>query len=127
MLFKLLYTYILLGVAFAGLFNFMQDQFHHQENHNRVSYEQRVLDSQCDKYVCPGTLECVGHPQDCPCPYPSSQMRCILPNGQPLCISKPSGDQDGKYDDPAKNFKLDAKDDSVRDCGWAKRAWEGKI
>lgn len=115
-----------LGVAYAGLFNFMQDQFQHQEN-NRVSYEQRVLDTQCDGYVCPSTLECVTRPQDCPCPYPSSQMRCILPNGQPLCISKPTGDQAGKYDDAAKNFKLDAKDDSVRDCGWVKRAWEGKI
>ncbi|KAF7581233.1 hypothetical protein FOB63_003870 [Clavispora lusitaniae] len=126
-MFRILYLLVLCGAVSASIFNFMHDQYQHQEPRHEVSFEQRVLESNCDKYLCPGTLECVARPQDCPCPYPSSQMRCVLPNGDPLCISKPTGDYNGKYDDPAKNWKVDAKDDNVRDCGWVKRAWEGRV
>lgn len=71
-------------------------------------------------------MECVSGPKDCACPFPSSQLRCILPNGEPLCISKPAGEFGGVYDDERSNWKVDARDDAVRDCGWVKRAWEGK-
>lgn len=47
-------------------------------------------------------------------------MRCPLPNGNFICISKPAGDFGGKYDDPEKNFKVDANSNDIRDCGWVK-------
>lgn len=115
---------MLLAVASANIFDFIQNQFHHQQPD--TNFEQQVLGSKCTKYLCPSTLECVSGPHDCSCPFPSSQLRCILPNGEPFCISKPAGDFDGAYDDPEKNWKVDAKKDDVRDCGWVKRAWLGK-
>lgn len=115
----------LLSAASANLFDFLQNQYEQQEEH-KPSFEEVVLLSGCTKYVCPDTNTCVAGPKDCPCPFPSSQLRCPLPNGEYICISKPAGDFEGKYDDAAKNFLVDAKSDDVRDCGWVKRAWEGK-
>ncbi|PVH20872.1 hypothetical protein CXQ85_004382 [Candidozyma haemuli] len=125
-LFKSLLVFVLANLVSASIFDFIQNQFHHGEG-EQPSFEQKVLDSQCDKYLCPDTLECVASPKKCPCPFPSSQMRCPLPNGNYICISKPAGDFGGKYDDPEKNFKVDAKSNDIRDCGWVKRAWEGKL
>jgi hypothetical protein len=31
------------------------------------------------------------------------------------------------YDDPRTNWKVDAKDDNIRDCGWVSRAWRGMV
>ncbi|SGZ49823.1 CIC11C00000002772 [Sungouiella intermedia] len=123
MLLKFIYTSMLLALVSANLFDFFQNQFNQQKQDSAVDIEQKILESKCSKYLCPGTLECVTGPKDCSCPFPSSQMRCILPNGEPLCISKPAGDFDGKYDDPNNNWKVDAKKDDIRDCGWVKRAW----
>lgn len=125
-LFKPLLLFVLANFVSASIFDFIQNQFHHGEG-DRPSYEQKVLDSQCEKYLCPDTLECVSSPKKCPCPFPSSQMRCPLPNGDFVCISKPAGDFDRRYDDPEKNYKVDAKNDEIRDCGWVKRAWQGKL
>lgn len=126
MLLKYLYALTLLAVASANLFDFIQNQFHHQQPEGGNSFEQQVLESKCAKYLCPNTMECVSSPKDCSCPFPSSQLRCILPNGEPLCISKPAGDFGGVYDDLKSNWKADAKDDNVRDCGWVSRAWLGQ-
>lgn len=125
-LFKSLLVFLLANLVSASIFDFIQNQFHHGSG-EQPSYEQRVLDSQCDKYLCPDTLECVANPKKCPCPFPSSQMRCPLPNGNYICISKPAGEFGGKYDDPEKNYKIDANSDAIRDCGWVKRAYEGKL
>lgn len=125
-LLKPLFVFILANIVSASIFDFFQNQFHHGSE-EPASYEQKVLDNQCEKYLCPDTLECVSSPKKCPCPFPSSQMRCPLPNGNFICISKPAGDFGGKYDDPEKNFKVDANSNDIRDCGWVKRAWNGKL
>lgn len=118
-----------LTVASADIFDFFhnQQQQQHQQQHQQFNLEQNVLDSQCTAYLCPDTLTCVGTPKECPCPFPSSQLRCVLPNKEYICISKPAGNFEGKYDDQSSNWKVDAKDDSVRDCGWVKRAWLGDL
>lgn len=114
---------MLLALASANIFDFFQNQFQHQTQEDAVDIEQQVLESKCSKYLCPETMECVSSPRDCSCTFPSSQLRCILPNGEPFCISKPAIDLEGKYDDPANNWKVDAKNDDIRDCGWVQRAW----
>lgn len=126
MLLKSIIVLAYFSLVSANMFDFFQNQFQGGQE-NQVSFEDQVLENSCGKYLCPDTLKCVKGPKDCPCPFPSSQMKCILPNGQHVCISKPAGSFGGKYDDLEKNWKVDAKDDKVRDCGWVKRAWEGKI
>lgn len=116
----------LLGLATANLFDFLQNQYNNNQGDSGPSFEEQVLLSSCAKYVCPDTNTCVAGPKDCPCPFPSLLLRCVLPNGEYVCISRPTGEFEGKYDDPKKNWKVDAKSDDVRDCGWVKRAWEGK-
>lgn len=121
---------ILSLTSFAfGFFNdFFKHQFqHHQQPHGMFQtpedYENQFLNAKCDRYLCPDSGICVDAPKLCPCPYPSSQIRCFLPNGNHLCISKPAGDEFIHiYDDPKTNWKVDAKDDNVRDCGWVNRA-----
>lgn len=55
--------------------------------------ENTYNDQQCDKYLCEDTLQCVDGPNDCPCMFPDSQMKCVLPNKQGyVCISKPTND-----------------------------------
>ncbi|EMR10282.1 hypothetical protein PNEG_01545 [Pneumocystis murina B123] len=39
------------------------------------------------KYLCSDTLQCVNHPANCPCPFPTSQTRCSLGNGGYICVS----------------------------------------
>lgn len=112
----------LIGLAAANLFDFLHNQ--NQQQPQRESLEQQIFASGCANYLCPDTLECEASPQKCPCLFPSSQLRCVLPNGEYLCISKPAGAFDGKYDDPKLNWKVDAKDDNVRDCGWITRTYK---
>lgn len=131
MKFTVLLVLCLAGSALADLFDFFNGQFGHhqqqQQQQQQVSLEDMAQQSNCNKYLCPDTLLCVSGPKECPCPYQTSQLRCVLPNGEYLCISKPFGDFGDKYDDPKKNWKVDAQDDNVRDCGWVKRAWSGNI
>lgn len=126
---QLLQFVFLLAVCHASLFDFIQNQFGggSQAQRSPEGYENEVLNANCDKYLCPGTSLCVDAPKFCPCPYPSSQLRCFLPDGRYLCISKPAGDAAANYDDPRNNWKVDAKDDSIRDCGWVSRAWKGIV
>ncbi|WPK27252.1 hypothetical protein PUMCH_004629 [Australozyma saopauloensis] len=113
---------LLLLTPVSAFFNFFQNQ--HQEP--VLGHEDKVLGSDCNKYVCSDTLACVDSPKECPCPMPALQLRCVLPNSDYVCISKPAGDFGEKYDG-ADNWKVDAKDDAVRDCGWVTRAWKGAI
>lgn len=91
------------------------------------AHESVILGLPCDKYLCQDTGMCVEKPSSCPCPYPSSQLRCELPGDRYICISKPLGKEASNYNDSKTNFKVDAKDDTVRDCGWVSRAWSGNI
>jgi len=34
---------------------------------------------QCDRYLCPATLDCVERPMHCPCPSPED-IKCIIPD-----------------------------------------------
>lgn len=125
MLLQSLFTFILLACASANFFDFFQQQ-HQQQPQEPVSVEDRILLSDCKKYLCPDTLLCADSPNKCPCPMPASQLRCVLPNSDYVCISRPSGPFGSKYDNPKNNWKVDAKDDNVRDCGWVSRAWKGE-
>ncbi|GEQ67999.1 hypothetical protein JCM33374_g1665 [Metschnikowia sp. JCM 33374] len=121
-----------LALGSADFFDFFHQQqqqqhHHHQQQAPQFNLEQSVLESSCNAYLCPDTLACVGSPKDCPCRFPSSELRCVLPNKEYYCISKPAGNFGGKYDDPNENWKIDAKDNNVRDCGWVKRAWSGDL
>lgn len=115
----------------ANLFDFIQHQFQgsgqQAQRQTPGEYESANLNSGCSKYLCPETSICVEDPKFCPCPYPSSQLRCFLPNGRYVCISKPAGEVSLKYSDPKTNWKIDAKDDDIRDCGWVGRAWKGMV
>lgn len=123
---KLLFLLALyFGVAQASFFDFIQNQFHNANQPRQSNFEVDKLNIGCNQYLCADTLQCVEEPKLCPCPFPSSQLRCFLPNGNYLCISKPAGDIASKYDDPTTNWKVDAKDDDVRDCGWVSRKYKG--
>ncbi|QBM88505.1 hypothetical protein METSCH_C04740 [Metschnikowia aff. pulcherrima] len=114
------------AVASANIFDFFNQQ-QQQQQQQPASFEEQALESRCSAYLCPDTLSCAAAPNECPCPYPSSQLRCVLPNKQYVCISKPAGNYNGDYDEPTQNWKMDAKDDLVHDCGWVNRAWQGRI
>ncbi|KAK6204784.1 long chronological lifespan protein 2 [Scheffersomyces amazonensis] len=126
---------IFISFANANLFNFFNNFGGQDGGHNNQEgqvqtpeeYENGKLNTRCNRYLCEDTGICVDAPKFCPCPYPSSQLRCFLPDGRYLCISKPSGNHDGKYDDPNSNWKVDAKDNNIRDCGWVSRAWRGLV
>lgn len=127
---KLIVITFAIALASANIFDFLNNfntggrQQQNQGVRTPQEYESVVLNSQCDKYLCPDTGLCVEAPKFCPCPYPSSQIRCFLPDGRFVCISKPAGEGiSEKYNDPKTNWKIDAKDDNIRDCGWVNRAW----
>lgn len=65
----------------------------------------------CDGYLCVDTMSCVSSPVDCPCVFPNSQIKCVLPNKKSyVCISAPA---DG---DPAP-----------RDCAFVEKAYNGLV
>lgn len=65
----------------------------------------------CDGYLCVDTMTCVSGPVDCPCVFPNSQIKCVLPNKKSyVCISAPA---DG---DPAP-----------RDCAFVEKAYHGLV
>lgn len=117
----------------ASIFDFVNQAFgghghhHQQQQQPQFNMEHEVLNSNCPKYLCKDTLACVDGPNQCPCPFPSSQLRCVLPDGAFICISKPAGDISLQYSDPNTNYMIDAQNDDVRDCGWVKRAFSGQM
>ncbi|CAK7894299.1 long chronological lifespan protein 2 [[Candida] anglica] len=125
---------VVLLFLIAGVSAFFGDFFNQHQNFQQQQaqpqtpeqVEQSVLNNGCKEYLCPDTLSCVRTPNDCPCKFPSSQLRCVLPDGSFMCISKPAGDISEKYNDPSNNWKIDAGGD-VRDCGWVSRAWNGLV
>lgn len=120
---------VLLTVLFLGasevdaFFNFGNHQ--QQQQQPPQSYEDQVLNSPCDGYLCPDTLACVAQQKDCPCPFPKSQLKCVLPSNKYVCISKPATHDEklsAIYDDPVKGPK--AKNKGLRDCGWVSEAYK---
>lgn len=128
-LITLLLSLTLVSADFFNFFNQGQQQQHQPDGRldTPQEFEEASLNTRCERYLCTDTGICVDGPQHCPCPYPSSQLRCVLPKGKFICISKPAGEISSKYDDSASNWKVDAGDDNVRDCGWVKRAYKGLV
>lgn len=118
---KSVYTFfficIIIPLTKGFRMNFGQQKQQQQQQHN--SYEDTVLDNPCPNYLCTDTLACVRSPKDCPCPFPKSQLKCVLPDNKYICISKPAS-HDPKinaiYDDPIKGPK--ANFPGFRDCSW---------
>ncbi|CUS25028.1 LAQU0S25e00276g1_1 [Lachancea quebecensis] len=119
--------YFLLPIASGFFFDFNQRN-QHEGQHPQVSYEDKVLNSDCAEFLCPDTLACVKSAKDCPCPFPKSQLRCVLPDSHFVCISKPATHDknlNAMYDDPVKGPQSKIK--GLRDCGWVQDAYKGII
>ncbi|SCU90230.1 LADA_0F02652g1_1 [Lachancea dasiensis] len=123
----MIFIWALLASAVSGFFFDFNHGTHQQQAQNPpVEYEDQFLNNACTDYLCPDTLACVKSAGDCPCPFPKSQLRCVLPDGQYMCISKPATQDaalNAVYDDPAKGPK--AKYKGLRDCGWVEAAFKG--
>ncbi|XBW36335.1 hypothetical protein QEN19_001915 [Hanseniaspora menglaensis] len=114
-------------------FNQQEQQHHHQQQPEEIDYQKSFLgNTHCAEYLCPVTLKCVKSHLECPCPYPDSQMKCIISENKVnidyLCISKPfladNAALQAIYDDPNQGHKLRTK--GIRDCGWAEDAYFGR-
>lgn len=109
---------MLASVANADLFqNFFGNRMRQQQSQQQeFDYQKEQLGSGCNKYLCPESFACVSKPVDCPCPFPDSQQKCILPDkSHYVCISKVD-----KKD--LKEFKGE-----IRDCKWVEKAYKGLI
>ncbi|KAK9377381.1 uncharacterized protein V1513DRAFT_436217 [Lipomyces chichibuensis] len=70
-----------------------------------IWYEQNYENVQCNDYVCQDTLACVKKPIDCPCVFPDSEEKCMLPDKKSyVCISKVG-----------------------RGCSFVEKAWKGLV
>ncbi|GME67545.1 unnamed protein product [Ambrosiozyma monospora] len=93
-----------------------QQQRQQQQQREKFDYQRLQLKSKCNNYLCPETFACVDKPVDCPCPFPDSQTKCLLPDKSNfVCI--------------AKVEKKDLGDFSgeIRDCAWVEKAWNGLV
>lgn len=94
---------------FDQFFQQQQQQHHHRQGQGQgqgqgeISYQDRFYRQECNNgFICPDTLTCVKRASECPCPFPDSQIKCILPGNNNkkgtnsyVCISK--GDRDCKF------------------------------
>lgn len=78
---------------------FQQQRQGQQQQQQQESHQDRYLSQECDQYLCADTLKCVASPVDCPCPFPESQVKCVLPgdsgsggSSSYVCVSKGSRD-----------------------------------
>lgn len=106
---------LLPSLVAADLFN---NFFGHQmrQQPQAFDYQAQQLGSDCGKYLCPESFACVNEPAQCPCPFPDSQQKCVLPDGKNyVCISKTNKGE-------LKDFKGE-----VRGCDWVFKAWKGQV
>lgn len=88
------------SLAFMEQF-FQQHQQQQQQQPQEPSYQDRYLNKNCNEYLCANTFQCVKNPIDCQCPFPDSQVKCMLPasdknpQGAYVCVSR--GSRDCKY------------------------------
>lgn len=93
--------FIVCTPANAFMEHFFHQQQQQQQHHQEPSYQDRVFGKDCNQYLCPDTLQCVRTPSECPCPFPDSQIKCVLPTVEKggentyVCISK--GSKNCKY------------------------------
>ncbi|QSL64897.1 hypothetical protein MERGE_002201 [Pneumocystis wakefieldiae] len=69
--------------------SFFQKNKDKQELFDKDWLREKFQSASCSdqKYLCSDTLQCVNHPANCPCPFPTSQARCSLGNGGYICVS----------------------------------------
>jgi hypothetical protein len=101
---------------FGNIFDnlFQQQRQQQQPNQPKADgswFEETYDNYNCNGYICEDTLACVKRPVDCPCKFPNSEIKCILPGGKNyVCISKPA-DNDPK----------------PRDCKFVEKAFKGLV
>jgi hypothetical protein len=81
-------SFLLATPCWAFFEQFFQQQ--HQQQ-GEESHQDKYLNKECSEYLCPDTLSCVKTPKDCPCPFPNSQIKCLI-GASYVCISKGSRD-----------------------------------
>ncbi|RHZ68172.1 hypothetical protein CDV55_104883 [Aspergillus turcosus] len=90
---------LLLASVAQAQFQFFEHMFGggHQEHHQQSTqnpasdsgrYQQLWEGTNCNKYLCPGTLACVDFPHHCPCAHPNVEDKVELGEGSAVCISK---------------------------------------
>lgn len=92
----------------ASIFDFFNAQHHQQQQQQQqqLDIQSEFKNSRCDKYLCQDSLKCVNTYLDCPCPFPDSEIKCVLPDKKNyVCFSKDSG----------------------RDCKFVEKAWKGLV
>lgn len=92
-----LYTLLFSAVAFGqfGMFDqFMRQQKQQQQQPDDADnwVESQYDKIKCDQYLCEDTLACVKSRADCPCLFPATEIKCVLPNKDYVCISSGSMD-----------------------------------
>ncbi|ORY78995.1 hypothetical protein BCR37DRAFT_100223 [Protomyces lactucae-debilis] len=70
-----------------------QQQQHQKPVRGPDWYNGLALNTECDEgaYLCPGTMDCVEKPGQCPCPH--DLARCEV-GAQRVCVSKQAGVKD---------------------------------
>ncbi|ODV88633.1 hypothetical protein CANCADRAFT_3278 [Tortispora caseinolytica NRRL Y-17796] len=103
---------LLAGLAYAQFGDFFGFGGNRQPSKKAASHDIYLnlnKDLECTKYLCPDSFACVDKPIDCPCSFPESEVKCILPDKSSyVCISKPDTD-------------------SGRTCDFVNKAYNGKI
>ncbi|KTW29735.1 hypothetical protein T552_00942 [Pneumocystis carinii B80] len=89
----IIYIFVFGGVV-LGYFHifdkfFQKNQKEDQELFGQDWLRKKFQSVSCSdqQYLCSDTLQCVNHPANCPCPFPTSQVRCSLGNGGYICVS----------------------------------------
>ncbi|KAJ5794699.1 hypothetical protein N7457_001298 [Penicillium paradoxum] len=97
---QVLWSFLLLVSVVQAQFNFFEQMFgggeqqqrQQQRSQNAPSdsdrYQQMWSGTQCDHYICPGTLACVHFPHHCPCPHPDVEEKVEFGEGSSVCVSK---------------------------------------
>lgn len=99
--------YAFFGGIFEQMMNQGQQQQQQQQQDVRINniVENTYNTMDCSGYLCEDTMHCVETPQDCPCMFPDSQLKCEYPNKQGyVCISKPTNDDGPNCDYVLKSF-----------------------
>ncbi|ODQ64005.1 hypothetical protein NADFUDRAFT_52990 [Nadsonia fulvescens var. elongata DSM 6958] len=121
------------SAQFGGIFDQILRNAQHQGGGGQgrpsdfSGHETGFFNAPCNDYLCPDTLTCVKKPVECPCQFPSSEIKCILPDKKNyVCISKPSDGSSDIYDDPSKASNTNG-DGTIKDCAFVNLAWKGLV
>ncbi|CDK27839.1 unnamed protein product [Kuraishia capsulata CBS 1993] len=111
--------FLTLAISILPIVSAFEWGFHQQAPPQQqvFDYQDKQLNANCDRYLCPETFACANSPIECPCPFPNSQTKCILPDKSNfVCIPKLT----------LEEIKGAEKGVEVRDCKWVEKAWKGQ-